>query len=302
MIDDPNLDPNGGGAEPGADGGAAAAGDGGAAATRAWYEGLSGEAPDHKTPADLDWLKNKGFDKHETPAELVKSYRALESKLASDNRIEVPGEGATDEQRAAFFRAIGVPEKADDYSFDVPQGWEAEMAGLGAMREAALKGGMPVAAWNALAESYKQLQLDNHQALVTALDQSREAVLKEWGPQRDQNLALAKRGMAVLGLDADMVTAMQAAAQAQGKDGARILLEMGLKAGQLSGEDGFIDVPARDFGIPVEQAREELKRLEKDPEFFRLLQRKDSTALARQERLIAIIAADEERRARQQAA
>lgn len=44
---------------------------------------------------------------------LLKSYRALEQKLAGI--VAVPGEDADDEARNRFLRALGVPERPEDY-------------------------------------------------------------------------------------------------------------------------------------------------------------------------------------------
>lgn len=39
----------------------------------------------------------------------------LEGKLSAGGLVKVPGKNATEEERAAFFRAQGVPEKVEDY-------------------------------------------------------------------------------------------------------------------------------------------------------------------------------------------
>lgn len=301
---DPNASGDGNaGGDGGAGGGAGGGGAGGdTAAAKLWYDGLSGDAPDAKTLSDLDFLKVKGFDKAESVEPLLKSYRALESKLAADNRIEVPGEGASDEAVAAYRKAIGVPESVEGYGFDAPEGWEAEMSLLEPLRAAAHKANMPKAAWDAQVETYKAAIMDRYNAINTDLDADRDALFKEWGGQKDANVALMQRGFQAFGLDADAVQAMQVGLQGAGKSGARTLLEMGLKLGQLSGEDGFVHGgAAKSFGIPVAEARSELARLEGDRTFIADLRAKKPEAVARHERLLTIIAQADDAEARRAA-
>lgn len=298
------FDPNAGG---GNDGGAVELGGDGAGSDtgpRAWHHGLSSEAPDIKTPSDVDWLKVKGWDKAESVEPLVKSYRELEKKLAADNRIEVPGEGATDEQWATYRKAIGVPDTAEGYEYKAPEGWEPETALLDSLRSAALKGNMPKAAWDELTASYTAAVMDQYNAVNTALNADRDGLFKEWGAQKDQNVALMKRGFEAMGLDADAVQAMQMGLQSAGKAGARTLMEMGLKLGQLTGEDSFVSSggAAKSFGIPVAEARAELSRLESDRTFIADLRARKPEAVARHERLMTIIAAADEAEARRAAA
>ena len=70
-----------------------------------------------------DWAKSKGWvaDDGSVKAEDVfTSYRNLEQKLGS--MITVPGEKATPEEQQRFYKALGVPEKADGYQFKLPEG------------------------------------------------------------------------------------------------------------------------------------------------------------------------------------
>ncbi len=275
---------------------AAGAGEGGGqAGDKPWYGELSDEGDD-KRPGDATWLKNKGYD---GPAALIKAHRELESKLAGDKRIEIPGEDASDDQKAANRAAIGVPAKAEDYPIDIPEGWEADLALLNPVREAAFAAGVPASGMAAIVEAFKGKVMADHNALVDAQNAEREAVFKEWGAQKDQNLALVQRGLKAFGLTADKIQAMQSSL---GAGGTKEMLELGLKLGQLSGEDGFIPGAQKSFGISAAEARVEMQRLEKDGEFIAKLRANDSTAKARHERLLAVISQDDERQRREQAA
>lgn len=286
-------EPGDGGA--GAGGGAAGAlGDDGKGGDP-WFAGLPDEQADEKSLSDLAWAKNKNYA--DLPS-MVKAMRGLEAKLASAKGIEVPGEDATPEQIAAFHRAIGAGEKVDDYGFDVPEGFEADLAILEPLRASALKAGMPVGAFKALANDYAQLMADQHNAMVTAANAERDAVFGEWGAQKDENLTLFKRGMEAFGFDPAKAERLE---MALGEGGTKFLFELGLKLGRLSGEDGFIAGAPKSFGIAPEQARTELARLEKDKDFVNALQKKDPAVVARHNRLIEVIAADDARKQKEAA-
>lgn len=289
---DLELGAGGGGAGDGSGGGGQGDGGQGGGEASAFYDDLSDDMPDEKTLSDRAWLKNKGYA--DKPA-LVKAMRSLESKLSSGNRIEVPGEDASDEEKAAYRAGIGVPDSVDGYKVEIPDGWEEDLALLTPLREAALNAGTPASAFDALAKTYTAQILDAHNQLVAVHDKEKDAVLTDWGAQKDQNLALYQRGMEAFGFDMDKVGKMQVA---MGEGGTKFMMDLGLKLGRLSGEDGFIAGARKNFGITAADARNELTRLEGDKEFGKKLMAKDPAAVARHERLIAVIAEDDAAKAR----
>ncbi|WP_156477799.1 hypothetical protein [Sphingomonas sanguinis] len=284
------------GGEAGAGGGGeGGAGDGGAGSgepqvSAAWYGALSADKVDDKTPSDADWMKNKNFT---DPAAMVKSYRSLEARIGKG--VEVPGEGATAEQIATFRKAIGVPENVDGYAMTVPEGWEADMALFGPLREVALAAGTPATAWQAMIDKATAKIMDDHNALVD----TQNAELAEWkreaGAQADQNLIIAQRGFDAFGFSKDEIQAMQTSL---GAGGTKKMMELGLKIGRLSGEDGFIQ-GKRDFGVSAADARSALQAFEKDGGKVTKLREKDQATIAEHSRLIEMVTAAEEAEKRQ---
>lgn len=59
-----------------------------------------------------------------SPAEAAKTAYELRQKLAGS--VTVPGEKATDEERGAFLKALGVPEAADGYEITLPDSMPEE--------------------------------------------------------------------------------------------------------------------------------------------------------------------------------
>ncbi len=73
----------------------------------AWMNGLTTEQK-----ADADLIKSVSKFKRGVP-DLVGSYAALEKKQSQS--VSVPNETATEEEKARYRKAIGVPEKSEDY-------------------------------------------------------------------------------------------------------------------------------------------------------------------------------------------
>jgi len=79
-------------------------------------EGAASEAPKWMAQLPDDLKSSKGLTKFANIGDLGKSYLELEGKLG--NAVTVPGLQATDEERARYRKAIGVPDKPTDYKID----------------------------------------------------------------------------------------------------------------------------------------------------------------------------------------
>lgn len=131
-----------------------------------WRDGLPEDLRGEKC---LDQIKNIGG--------LVKSYVSAQ-KMLGGNRISVPGENATDEERNAFYKAIGRPDKAEDYKHDgveLPKGVELGDEDLKAFREFAHKHGMTQEAYQAAL----QFDVDRVRASVEAEEAAANAEYEE---------------------------------------------------------------------------------------------------------------------------
>lgn len=132
----------------GGDGGAGAGGgeDGDNGAASATDDGTGGKAPFGQTPAkdegaggdkgsdgklDLkailgdDLVKDQNIAKFletENPVQAIAKSLLEAQKQVGKPKVGVPGEGATDEEKAAFFKSLGVPEAAEGYDFKKPDG------------------------------------------------------------------------------------------------------------------------------------------------------------------------------------
>ncbi len=118
------------------------------AATENWNEGFSDEnkealkgfesqeklfeAINYKIPepakaeptdwrAGLDEEQKKTAERFVDPASMV---RSIQESRKRESLVRVPGKESTDAERATYHKAIGVPENAEGYVFEVPEGME----------------------------------------------------------------------------------------------------------------------------------------------------------------------------------
>jgi hypothetical protein len=150
-------------------------------------------------------------EKFASPAEVVKSYAALESRLGRS--VVKPGPAASAEEIAAYRRQLGVPESAEGYEVrlpeDLPEALRDDAAGetlrqdfLAAMHAAGAGGEVVQSAldWY-YATAAESLARQERDAAENRAAQEAE-LRRDWGGEHDRNLALAQRAVASLGGEA----------------------------------------------------------------------------------------------------
>lgn len=259
----------------GGEGGGGSSGDGGAGSGKPQLPWLPNASDD-----EVAFAQSKGWDKGDlAPVDQVfRSYHNLQKLFGADkagSTVMVPGEGADQATKDAFYNKIGRPES--------PDGYEAkEFAGLNEsqekdLKEFAHKNGLTekqlsaFKEWNdQQAETYKQ-ELETDVKVEFA---KQEASLKqEWGAAYEQKMAEAKVAAAKLNLDTNQVNAMQ---MALGYDGVMKLIA---QLGTGMGESTFVNGDGGRSGgnsnvMTPEAARAELNRLGDNKDFMEAWQDK----------------------------
>lgn len=90
-----------------------------------------------------DLKANERLHRYASIGELGKAYLEAERKLSESVRL--PGKDATEEERAAYRKAAGIPDKPTDYKLEkakVPAGFEYPEATEASLRELAHKAGL----------------------------------------------------------------------------------------------------------------------------------------------------------------
>jgi hypothetical protein len=154
-----------------------------------WRSGLEGE---HKEFAA----------RLASPADAVKV--ALDLRKANSSMIRVPGEGASDEDRAKFHKAIGVPDAPDGYKFELGrEATEQDKAVHGEVAKAFHKAGVPAAAASEAVKAVvamAEAQMAEANRVAEAKRAEAETSLrKEWGGDFDRNLQVAMRAVETFG-------------------------------------------------------------------------------------------------------
>lgn len=257
-------------------------GEGGEGATElSWL----GETPDQGI---LEFVQNKGW---KDPASAIESYRNLESKFGADRAgrtVVLPGENASDDERAEFYNRLGRPETADKYEISVPEGMGDEYAGWA--REQFHKLGLTAAQAKALTDANNEYvaaaKQKQAEAETAKAQQELEALKGEWGAAFESKIEAGKKAVKAFGLDETVLEGLES------RTGAAGLLKFMAEVGAKLGEDSYVDdgTPAGGGPMTPAQAQAALQALNSDKEFQEAwLSRthpKHAEALARKSRLV----------------
>jgi len=183
--------------------------------------GASGNAGGSGTvdrPAWLDsapdaFKNNESFYQFTEP---VKFYEKADALIkAEKDMVVVPGEKATDEQKAAFYTKLGRPEAADKYSItkpaDLPEIIAYSPEVETAFKDFAFKNGIPDAQAKEIYSWYWGLVKNGHAQQEQATQQANEAAVNklkdEWkGDTFKVNTELATRAFKKFGGDSEEVS------------------------------------------------------------------------------------------------
>ena len=167
------------------------------------------------------------LSKFEKLSDLASAYLEAEGKLGSS--IVKPGENASDEERRAFYTALGVPDAADKYSIE---GDDAKM-----FREMAFNNNLTDEQAKSLYASLQKVgqnALDAQKAAFAQQAQDTQAALqKEYGKDYQTKIEMLKRGVATYGGEK-----MGAKLQQAGLLGDYDVVKMFILLGEQSAEAG----------------------------------------------------------------
>jgi hypothetical protein len=136
------------------------------------------------------------------PAAAPAPAPGTDPNAAGDAALKLPGKDATPEQWAEFYKAIGAPEKAEDYKLPVPEGDDGAFArtasewfkDAGILPQQAEK---LAGAWNEFVASQQQAADEAKADRVAALHAKNTAeqadLRNEWGQQHAANMEFARR-------------------------------------------------------------------------------------------------------------
>jgi len=160
------------------------------------YEEMVATLPD-------DVKGNETFKSVPDFATLAKGYVEANGKLS--DAITLPGDAATDEERAAFFTKLGRPEAADKYTLEKPviegvKEWTPDMEkDLVSIRDLAFKLGLSGKQAQGMLDWYGQEITAQGKAAESQADKLLAPLKEEWGDKYDERLAEANKVVTVIG-------------------------------------------------------------------------------------------------------
>jgi len=276
--------------------------------------GQGGGAGDSGTTTAFDWAGSLG-ERHsefvetltakgwKSPADALAAYTQLEKDSAG--RVAIPGDGASDEERAAFWKAIGRPDTVEGYGLTRPENmpeaeWDDERMGRFAAAAHAL--GMPAAHvkgvidWLAkdTAEQIAAFEADLPNRQKAHQDNLTAALQKEFGAKADQQRDLAARAFRTYVTDEQAEAGINALSATVGDIN---VIKMFAKIGADIGESSLKGGGGSSFGaMTPEAAKAELAIKEKDEKWIAAVFDRDNpqhaAALAEWQRLKLLAAGE----------
>lgn len=241
-----------------------------------WTAGLSDDL--------RGYVQNKGW---KDTGSAIESYRNLEKlRGVPQERLLALPEKADAPEWAGIWSKLGVPESPDGYELPEVYGEEFGKAARSWFHEARIPG--PAA--KQFLDKFAQHYADQKTAADTKFAQTSEVemqeVKKEWGAAAPAMQENAKRATAHLGLDGEMLDALERAV------GTKRLMGMMAKVGDLMTEHKFIGGGGRtpSFGNTPEAARERIAALKADKAWAKKYVEGDADARSEFDRLHRIAA------------
>ena len=231
----------------------------------------STDTTDWRAPIEDEKLRSHA-DRFSSPADLVRAHLDLRQKLSK--AIVPPGKDASEEDVAAYRKALGVPESPEGYKFpELPEDqltddvkasretWAGRFHELGVSADVAMK----------LSEMVNKDQQAFMEAEARAdkefADEQMAALKSEWGKDADVNMKFANR--ALVDIAGRVGVDMEDLKGIQGKDGrflldhaplAKVFAEIGREMGEGT-LGGGIDESAREgLENQVSEIREQIEK------------------------------------------
>ena len=178
---------------------------------------------DSFSEADKKMISDKGW---KSPQDMFKSYQEVE-KFAS-NKISIPKADDVEAWKKLDAK-LGCPETIEGY--EVKDVAEVDKPFMDDFKNAALQAGMRPNQVKAMYDFYKGRQDQITEAFNAQVEKDKEAIKSEWGDDYSKNEELMRRGVAVLGLNEDLLTNIEVSI------GTKAFMELGRRLGEAISED-----------------------------------------------------------------
>jgi hypothetical protein len=246
---------------------------------------VSAAAPSDWTASLADDLKgyvqNKGF---KDPGAAIEAYRNLEKLrgVPEERLLKLPEKDDDAQGWESVYQKLGKPSKPEEYKVQTQDPefgkWaQSTFHELGLSTKQAEK---LVSKWNQYADNMTKGQQEVYHQKV---EQDNQALKKEWGAAFDQNIAVAKRAAAGLGIDGQTIDALE---KTMGFAGVmKFMNSLGSKLGEGSYVAGETKTDNFMGALTPEAARNRISALRSDPTFVQKYVSGDLSAKTEMEKL-----------------
>lgn len=212
-----------------------------AAAAKPWYQDVAGV-----DDVIVGHMQNRGWDKKPAPEvaiEAIKQWKEAEKMVGvpTNQVLRLPKDAADEAGWNALWAKLGKPAQAKEYDFSsvkFSDGTKIDDNFTNTMRETAFRLHLPKDTAAAVTSAFAKYldaskATENTEKQATLIEQ-KAALDKNWGPNREANMFVAKRAAAALGVAPETVAALE---NVIGYDK---IMEMFRMVGSKIGEDRFV--------------------------------------------------------------
>ena len=232
----------------------------------------TGDGDPNEPTGDSAWYDNQGFSDEqiglaqnkgwETASDMLKSYSELEKFRGADENSLLKLPKDDDENGWKEVRKkLGMPDTADEYVLNVPDGVEFSVDEQKFLKEAMHEEGMSSASATNLFNKLIGRENELREAQDKASNEAKEADIaslkSEWGPDFDRNTELANRVLRSNGISAEQVEGLRDSFGF--KETVKLMASLGEKMGGDTILQGDADTPT--FGKSMQQYKADLAQL-----------------------------------------
>lgn len=149
-----------------------------------------------------EWKEHDFVKSYQKPGDFVKSaYEIAQERDALKTKMEgyIPKitDQSTEEEKVAFYKAIGRPDKPEDYNITIPEGVNQDPAFISEFAKVAFDAGVPTGVVQKLASWYMSKQQVAEKTFSENLKSQRDNAVNElkqkWGNKYETNLDSANK-------------------------------------------------------------------------------------------------------------
>lgn len=219
------------------------------------------DAPEWMGSLGDDMKGDSSLAKFKDVSGLAKSYRELETKMSTS--VNIPGDGATDEEFGEFYGKMGRPESPNNYQFELPEGLERDTAREEIFKPIFHSIGLNQKQVSALVGAENQRILKENENFRTTRELNELELKKEWGDDFENNMALIDKTINALG-DDEVKKVYGDKNVLYNKSITKMLFEVS----KNMGEDSFVKGEASAGEGEIETAKARIKQIYSDDKYL----------------------------------